>query len=893
MKTYIILIIAVFFIISATFSAKSIAGLPTMPIPVDESRSALSRWLNKKVIESRLLDDMETTTTWSHYGVGEMRFTRERFFDGKQAVRLVCPTKPEKPNTKSGRPFGECAVRRVFDNEDWRKYNRISVRVYPDLPGFKTISLLVKLYNRGEKTVPDRYYREGLNYVNLKSGQWNQVVFEIEHLARDRVTGVEFVYRMQGNEPGATNIVCYDFDKLELQFVEPDHFEGWNVAQKRIAYSHSGYQLGSGKIAISSEISDKTFRLVDNTTGKVLLTKPVRFVGFGETPFLPTNAPQSNLKFVVMDFSEIDKPGIFRLELGDIQTQPFKIGDDVWLDSIWKTINFFFCERCGFAVPGIHEVCHSDWQAKRGDKTIVINGGWHDAGDLSQGLVNTSEAVWSMFTLAERLKESSKGTSNDNIYPQIADRLIQEAVWGLKWILKTRFPDDARVTWATMDYWTDGVIGTADDTFGDVGESPFDFFLASSAEATAARVLKDINPTLADESLKTAVQDYETALKKTQSPNLSLASAGVLTAAELFRASGEKGYLDNAVELANAILESQQTEYTDWDVPFVGFFYTSPRKNSILHYAHRGHEQAPIVALATLCNLLPEHPSWINWYSAVVLHSEYMKKISQFTRPYMMLPASIYSIDESKDERFKEQVKNGARLSEKYYLRMFPVWFDFRGNSGTVLSQTKGISTAATLRNDTELFELAQKQLQWHVGLNPFCQSIMYGEGYDYAPQYTAMSGDITGSLPVGIQTRENLDLPYWPAANCYNYKEVWVHPSGRWLSIMADVFPPANPTVDSKIKGLNFDVFVMQQSEETVEITLTALGKGKHKFAIRGWNLSVEKPEQTLELNETSTKKIVWNAKINSKKQPWIAVIIPDDNIKAKKETIKKPFLK
>jgi hypothetical protein len=91
-----------------TFYAKSIAGTLAMPIPVDESRSALTRWLNKKVIESRILDDMETTNSWAHYGVGKMLFTRERFFDGKQAVRLVCPTKPEKPNTKSGRPFGEC-----------------------------------------------------------------------------------------------------------------------------------------------------------------------------------------------------------------------------------------------------------------------------------------------------------------------------------------------------------------------------------------------------------------------------------------------------------------------------------------------------------------------------------------------------------------------------------------------------------------------------------------------------------------------------------------------------------------------------------------------------------------------------------------------------------------
>jgi hypothetical protein len=32
-----------------------------------------------------------------------------------------------------------------------------------------------------------------------------------------------------------------------------------------------------------------------------------------------------------------------------------------------------------------------------------------------------------------------------------------------------------------------------------------------------------------------------------------------------------------------------------------GFFYTSPAKDRILHYCHRGREQGPILALSRLC----------------------------------------------------------------------------------------------------------------------------------------------------------------------------------------------------------------------------------------------------------------------------------------------------
>jgi hypothetical protein len=264
----------------------------------------------------------------------------------------------------------------------------------------------------------------------------------------------------------------------------------------------------------------------------------------------------------------------------------------------------------------------------------------------------------------------------------------------------------------------------------------------------------------------------------------------------MFKATGETNYAAKAFELAAIICQCQQREPVNWQIPLAGFFYASTNRDGILHYAHRGHEQAPIVALAELCRLFANHADYAKWRAAVALHAGYLKRIAQCTEPYGMIPASVYALNESSDPRFREQVMNGIKLEAQHYLRRFPVWFDFRGNTGTGLSQTKALSTAARLLGDPDAAELVQKQLQWTTGRNPFCQSLMFGEGHDYAPQYTAMSGDLAGSLPVGIQTCENRDLPYWPAANCYNYKEVWVHPSSRWLAIMADVLaapvPPA-----------------------------------------------------------------------------------------------------
>lgn len=166
-----------------------------------------------------------------------------------------------------------------------------------------------------------------------------------------------------------------------------------------------------------------------------------------------------------------------------------------------------------------------------------------------------------------------------------------------------------------------------------------------------------------------------------------------------------------------------------------------------------------------------------------------------------MLPAYVYrATDDVKEvpdsgalhnatrEAYRAQVLSGLSMGDGWYLRSFPVWFARRGNYGVLLSQAKALSAVGRLRGDSAALDLAQRQAQWIVGRNPFAQSTIYGEGYDWAQQYSVSSGDFVGSFPVGMQSRGMTDLPYWPAQNMYVYKEVWVHPAARWLWLMADL---------------------------------------------------------------------------------------------------------
>jgi len=93
------------------------------------------------------------------------------------------------------------------------------------------------------------------------------------------------------------------------------------------------------------------------------------------------------------------------------------------------------------------------------------------------------------------------------------------------------------------------------------------------------------------------------------------------------------------------------------------------------------------------------------------------------------------------------------------------------------------------LLGDPEMHAVSLAQLEWMVGRNPFSQSLMVGEGYNFSPQYAAFTGDITGGLPVGFLTMDDLEVPYWKASFLHNYKELWGQPAFRILELLDDLY--------------------------------------------------------------------------------------------------------
>jgi hypothetical protein len=577
--------------------------------------------------------------------------------------------------------------------------------------------------------------------------------------------------------------------------------------------------------------------------------------------------------------------------------------------------------------------------------------------------------VYAALSLANSLKQQGED-------PALSDRLLEEARWGLNWVLKTRFGDGYRSTGQLVSYWTNGIMGDADDRFGQAVNNPEWNFRVSGVEALAARILKNSDPELANRSLMIAEEDWKYAVEGLKSAppfpevygaqdELERISFGVVASVELYLATRDDRYAQEAIALGDLVLASQERTLQPWTIPLTGYFYTSPKRDNLFHRFHIGQEQEPIVALSRLCEAFPEHAKWMKWYSAVVLHSQYyLKSAAVVDEPYAVLPAAVYResearlIPEAKNwtplraadrDAYVEEVRRGIPLGGENYLRRFPVWFDFRGNSSVLLSEAKALSTAGRLRGDLEAEDLSQKQAQWLVGRNPFAASVMYGEGYDWTPLYSVRSGQMVGALPVGIETKGFADAPYWPAQICWTYKEVWTQPVGQWIWLMEDISTPATVrgtvspashdpiefreqtsgrviTVTSSTHGggfkihlpqgqyhvrqgsahtsvtvlpggvydvdlrsdrvLDFKVTSQDLGHDEVALRITAEGAGLHTFTLRTDNLTLNEPDKReIDLASGSAREAIWHGHVVSAKTPWVSVVVPDDDLSKRRE--------
>ncbi len=933
--------------------AQTAGSWPQRPLIEATFENSLEyRYLSKQVYESSVIDDMEADGNWSVSGIGTMAYTTDRAKDGKRSLRFRTSLRDEaylKANRKEGSfvggQGGNSSMRlKLAPPQDWSRFNRISLWVYVHPTSMRAYSFTLGFSCAGAPTgaldpVPSHFVHD------LKPGQWNHVVWEIPDYRRDQVTGLAISQTLRGHDPEDEGIVTYDFDQIEVQRVEAEPYEGWEVAPGKIAFQHVGYRPSDEKVAFLSGVSDAQFTLVDAQSDRTAASFPVQTV------------KNRRGQFQILDFTSFTQPGRYLLRCGPVSSRPFAISDDLWYGVIEKALNFYYGQRCGFDVPGVHRVCHQDWQGTHEGQTKIINGGWHDAGDLSQGSHRTGMAVYAMLQIYEQLRQRG-------IRPELQDRVLEEARWGLDWLLKTRFGQGYRITWALGRIYTDNQVGTIDDMVVPAQHVAYENLLFAAVAGYASRVLKDADPQRAAQSLEAAEEDYQATLERRSDWSAATrdeAAFGALASAELYRATGKPAYTEQAARFGRLLLECQEQRFVD-GIPITGYFYTDTKRQRVVHDFHLSFEEAPLMALRALCETFPGHADWIQWYGAALLHSEFFyRQGASISEPYRHIPNSVWRRSEveamaggAQPSRGRapdpaaalKQFNAGTRLSEDYRLRVFPIWRDnlFHGNTAVQMSGTAALTAAAQLRNQPALEALTRRQLQWVFGGNPFSESLMYGAGYDYQPLFAYCLRNLVGALPVGMDSRQN-DAPCWPATNIATYKEIWVVPVSRLLWSLAYLGMPAHVTGSAAsdavfresrtgatvqvpagefavnlapgdytitygnaakktalLAGGRYELQLdpphaidLQLSAQRLEAGIVQVearvrGAGTHQVELRVFNASASGPQGAVNLTAGQEQTLTWKLRVASADKPWAVVVIPDGKHKRQEGIVSGP---
>ncbi len=440
---------------------------------------------------------------------------------------------------------------------------------------------IVPMASGKKLTVAPESERQRMTIENLKGGDLQLID------GRGKHNNGWFVVRSLVAKGATTNAVEW--------LVIPNAIEGWKSAPV-VQVSQVGYHPKQQKIAmIEMDAKDNNLQTVSLLRIKesggvetVLKTQPKKWGKFLRYSYFQLN------------FTDVEKPGMYQVKYGSYLTEPFQISNDVYNRNVWQpAVEYFLpAQMCHMRVNERYRVwhgwCHLDdarmatvdstlfdgyiqgpstlTSFKPGDNVPGLNsGGWHDAGDFDLRVESQAETVQGLALAYEEFKVNYDNTTIDQknklVEIQVPDNkpdLLQQMEHGLLSIIggyrsmgrlyrgiieptkrqyvmlgdPINLTDNVPFKMGTTSSVPEvGLPGSADDRWVYTEDNPGRELNVAACLATAARVIKGYNDTLAAQSLEIA----EALWNNTKEKNVM---ARVEPAVELLLTTGNKIYAD-------------------------------------------------------------------------------------------------------------------------------------------------------------------------------------------------------------------------------------------------------------------------------------------------------------------------------------------------------------
>lgn len=482
-------------------------------------------------------------------------------------------------------------------------------------------------------------------------------------------------------------------------------------AHTEIRTNHLGYLPNAPKTAVLNAEGTFTFRLSNCATGEVLDEQTI-------------TAEKRDFGWTAQyHFDHVTVPGAYYIQAGIYRTFSFRIWDEALDEAIYWPVHSFSVQRCGPSTTGYHSPCHCDDGIRKDNGQYQdLTGGWHDSCDLRKWVYSGLDGMLGLSMVYE--------LQGDVIRP---GGILEELQWGNRYFLNLQEPDGYIMGHCGGDVffhsdnnrWTDNIPGTEDDRIIETDPCPmigqFRFVFCQAMAARVAR--KHGEEAYAQRCLDAADRCLIWALAQLNDDTDVEVLADAMTAGlEMYRTTGNEAYLETASRMADLVLALQVHDYE----PVHGFFLTS--KTDPEPYRPFCSMREPVgIALSLMVEHASHHPNAHRWKDA--LREWAMDYILPMSRKngYGMVPQGLFSWDAG----------GGRRCGDKYYYRNFMSHYNPRQNlmsidptvwigiNGYISAVGVALAKASQLLQEPELLQVAQRQLDWIIGSNPFDDSHM------------------------------------------------------------------------------------------------------------------------------------------------------------------------
>jgi hypothetical protein len=431
-----------------------------------------------------------------------------------------------------------------------------------------------------------------------------------------------------------------------------------------------------------------------------------------------------------------------------------------------------------------------------------VTGGWHDASDLRKWVEATIYGMIGLSKTYELLDETNKER----------EKILDELLWGNQYFLKMQEPQGYVMNYVGGDVkkhsdsnrWTDNEIGKEGGelsfTKPNAGTSSADMLVFGSkddrvirtdpvnmtgqynfitSEAIMARITKTKDPDYSLKCLQSAIKCFDWCTNANKETNSGIIGASIQASSELYKTTGQDIYKNFAAEQASQ-LKKLQADIQKGGIG--GYFFTSSSDQE--PYKNISEGCLAFISLCDLVDLFPSHKDVPLWKEMIANYSiQYLMLMSQ-RNSFGIIPYGLFSKEDP----------GGNRKIGNYWYRYFmqPDLDWWVGINSNIASAGVGLVKAAAILNDSRLKTVAQKQLDWIIGVNPFNSSTIESVGYNqpkhfggstFLPSTPVLAGAVLNGLG-----GDNSDQPDIGNGN-WQISEYWTPMVSFTLWLMAELY--------------------------------------------------------------------------------------------------------